>query len=84
MTVMTTMTVMTIITIMTIRAQKKLHPYHPGWKTIPNLGDNFVLQQRKNRQKDSQTYKQFNKQTDRGPEQDTYRQTIMKTIKIDK
>ena len=41
------------------RAQKKLLPWHPGWKTNLNLGDNFVLKQLKNtltdRQKDRKT-----------------------------
>ena len=52
------------------RAQKKLHPYHPVWKTISNLRDNFGQKQRKNRL--AETAKQPARQTDR----QTDRQTV--------
>ena len=40
-------------------AQNKLHPWHPGWKKISNLG---VQKQRENRQTD--TARQTDRQID--------------------
>ena len=44
------------------RAQIKLHPYHPGWKTIPNLGDTLGQKQCENRLAD--TTRLADRQTD--------------------
>ena len=47
------------------RAQKNWRPWHPGWKTIPNLGDNLVQKQR---EKQADRHCQTDKPTDRQTE----------------
>ncbi len=62
------------ITINICRALKKLHPYHPGWKTISNLGENFGYGQANRR---TQTHKHPDRYTGK---QKTYRQTYSLSV----
>ena len=48
-----------------IRAQKKWHPWHPGWKTNPNPEDNLVQKQREKTERHCQTDKSTHRQTER-------------------
>ena len=58
--------------LLAARAQKKGHPWHLGWKTKPNLGDNSVQKQHGN----GQTV------TDRHTNQHIYRKTLRTGINM--